>query len=96
MAYDTATPPKLVMPAPMGQGPGIWSYDSTDAAATVDGAGYITNAKALGMKVGDVVLVTDTDASPRIITSHLVASVNATTGVGDLSDGVTLGSTNSD
>ncbi len=97
MTYSTSAPPKCILPAFGGQGPSLWSYDSTDTASAVDASGYITNGGSLGMKVGDLVFVTDTDASPRIMTSHIVATVSATyPGAVDLSDGVTLGSTNTD
>ena len=95
--YSTSAPPKCITPAVSGDGPSIWSYDSVDAASVVRVSGYITNAKKLGMKVGDIVYVTDTDASPRITTTHIVAAISATTGAADLSDtGATVGSTNSD
>ena len=93
MAYVTTNPPKLELSTFNASGTSIWSYKSTDAAAVVDGDGYITNADDLGMKVNDLVFVTDTDASPPIVTSHRVATVTAG-GAADLSDtGATLGST---
>lgn len=70
----------------------IWGYRSADAIATVRAAGYISNAKAMGMRVQDLVLVQDT-ATPTF-QFCLVISVNATTGVGDLSDGTTVAQTN--
>ena len=77
------------------QHPATWSYESEDASTVVDAAGYITNASKLGMKVGDIVYVTDTNASPIIVTTHVVTAITA--GAADLSDlGATLGSTNSD
>lgn len=95
MAYATSNPPKLLLGAFAGVGPSVWSYSSTDAAGVVDGAGYITNATALGMKVGDIVFVTDTDASPIIVTTHVVTAI--TSGAANLSDtGATVGSTNTD
>jgi len=85
------------VPAVAGTGPSLWTYNSTDPAADVDGAGYFTNAKKLGMKVGDIVFVTDTDASPPITTSHRVYAIDSTTGAADLSDtGATIGSTAGD
>jgi len=95
MTYATSNPPKCVMPAVAGTGPSWWTYDSTDAGSAVDAAGYITDAKKLGMKVGDIVIVTDTDASPAATTAHRVVSI-AADGSADLSDGIAFGSTNSD
>ena len=97
MAYSTSSPPQLLIGAfTAGNHASIWTYESTDASTVVDGDGYITNADALGMKVGDIVFVSDTDASPLITTTHIVTSVTAG-GAGDLSDlGATVGSTDSD
>lgn len=98
MTYATTNPPQLLFKGGIGNVyPSIWGYNSTDTATAVDASGYITNAKQLGMRAGDLVIVTDTDASPVVTTTHRVVSVNATTGAADLSDlGATLGSTNSD
>lgn len=95
MAYDTAGL-NLVQEGFAGQTPNIWSYRSTDNAAAVDASGYITDALKKGMKVGDLVRVQDTD-NAYLTSMHVVVTVNATTGVADLSDGTTIGSaTNSD
>ena len=96
MAYATSNQPKLGLSGFNASGLSIWFYESTDAAGVVDADGYITDGDDLGMKLGDLVFVTDTDASPRIMTSHIVASVTAG-GAVDLSDlGATMGSTDSD
>ena len=90
MAYDTANPPQLVMGALGGTGSQVWSYRSTDASTVVDAAGYITNGGNLGMRVGDIVIVTDTDASPPAVTIHGVNSVSTTApGAVDLTDAYT-------
>lgn len=88
MAYSTSAPPRLVNPSftNVSGEIGTWDYSSTDAGTVVDASGYITNAKTLGMKVGDIVRVIDTDASPVTVTLHRVAAVN-TDGSADLSDG---------
>lgn len=97
MAYSTNTPPELIISGPLTGAGKKWIYKSTDANTVVRVVGYITNARALGMQVGDVVEVHKTDASPYIVTSHVVSAINATTGAADLSDlGATLGSTNTD
>ncbi len=92
MAYS-ATPAGF--PSLIAQGIGgkdkHYKYRSTDAAATVRAAGYITNALELGMKVGDTVVSVDTDDATQLNTMHAVVTVNATTGVGDLSDGIGTG-----
>lgn len=90
MAYSTSNPPQLVQGTVGGVGSQVWSYRSTDAAATVDTASYITNGGNLGMRVGDQVIVTDTDASPPVVTIHMVNSVSATApGAVDLQDAFT-------
>lgn len=60
MAYSTSIPPRRVSGG-IGNCPGVWHYSSADAKATVNGAGYITNGVALGMKLGDVVHIFDTN-----------------------------------
>lgn len=95
MTYATSNPPALMFAAFGGVGPSVWQYKSTDASTAVDAAGYIANAGSLGMKVGDLVFVTDSDASPIIVTTHVVTAI--TSGAADLSDlGATVGSTNTD
>lgn len=91
MAYSTSNPPKLLMPS-FDNGTNqcaFWSYTSTDAAAVVDGDGYISNGQDLGMKVGDLVYVVDSDASPVIVTLHRVVSLSTSNRSVDLSDGNT-------
>lgn len=96
MTYATSNPPSLMQQSIGNSAPAIWTYSSTDATATVDGSGYITNGGALGMKVGDLVIVNDT--TNKIMTSHYVITVSSTyPGAVDLSNGTTIGTaTNSD
>ena len=103
MAYVTSNPPVRMSEYPLtsfgnsqGAGGAQWVYKSTDAASVVRVAGYITNAAKLGMQVGDIVWVHDTDASPYTVTLHIVSAINATTGAADLSDAASTASTNSD
>lgn len=75
MSYSTSNPP-AVMSGPL-TGPGKqWSYRSTDVATDVDASGYFTNGDALGMKVGDIVWVFDTDTND-VMTIHRVTAVTA-------------------
>lgn len=62
MAYATTNPPAKVVGSIGNRS--FWHYSSADDDATVNGAGYITNALELGMKVGDLVYVFDT-ATPK-------------------------------
>jgi hypothetical protein len=95
MAYSTSAPPMLINQTVGGEHR-HWIYRSTDAATVVRVTGYITNAQKLGMQVGDLVEVIDTDASPVARQLMNVVSINATTGAADLSDGVAVTATNSD
>jgi hypothetical protein len=94
MAYSTSTPPALIA-QPIGGGAGsVWVYSSTDAAAVVDAANYITNGGDLGLHVADTMYVIDSDASPVITTLHQVSATgNGTT---DLNDLTTITQTDSD
>lgn len=80
MAYSTSNPPQLRVPTIGGTGPQWWSYESADAEAAFDDAGYITNADVLGMQTGDVVIVLDTTNSLTTI-----AQVTVSSGAGTLS-----------
>ena len=74
MGYSTSIPPQLRVPAVGGLGPQIWSYESTDDDATVNGADYFSNGDDLGMAVGDLVIVYDTTnpvvAAPPLVTDE--------------------------
>lgn len=75
MAYAATNPPTLTSQR-VGGGGAVWTYLSTDVHTDVDAAGYFTNGDALGMKVGDVVLVIETDNS-YAQTTHSVTAVTA-------------------
>jgi hypothetical protein len=84
----------LILSSLGGTGASLWAYESADAGTVVDGDGYFSDGDDLGMKVGDIVFVTDTDT--QLTTSHVVLSVTAG-GAADLGDGTTIGdSTDSD
>lgn len=74
MAYVTTSPPIKI-----SQGidsVSLWLYQSADAAATVKAANYITNAQALGMKVGDGIIILDTNTP--LATLAIVSAVAST------------------
>ena len=92
MAGYDSTKLSLLMPRIGGTGQQIWTYQSVDAAASVDASGYITDGGSRGMKVGDLVLVMDNDDTNYITTGHTVVTVSSTyPGAVDLSNGTTLG-----
>lgn len=74
MAYATTNPPAKLVEDISGSA-AVWIYKSTDDDATVNGAGYITNAGELGMQVGDLVLVIDTTTPKGSF--HYVASISS-------------------
>jgi lipid-binding SYLF domain-containing protein len=76
MAYATTNPPNCIIPRMGAGGTALWSYRHTDIHTDVDAAGYFTNGDALGMKVGDVVLVSKSDATIGT-TVHYVQTVTA-------------------
>ena len=57
----------------------VWILTGVDAVATVRGAGFISDAKAKGMRVGDVLINVDT-TTPLVSLSRVsvVASTGAT------------------
>lgn len=76
MAYATSNPPKLLVPG-MGSGqPSLWVYTSTDVHTAVAAADYFSNGDALGLKVGDIVLVSKSTATIGT-TVHYVSAVTA-------------------
>lgn len=85
MAYSIANPPACVQQMVGKTGGSTWIYDSADAATVVRVDGYITDAKDLGMAVGDVVNQRDT-AGGTVAHNYVVAAINAD-GSADLTDG---------
>lgn len=75
MAYATTNPPKLMVPR-IGTGTALWAYTSADIHTTVAGTDYFSNGDYLGMKVGDVVLVSKSTATLGT-TIHYVSAVTA-------------------
>jgi hypothetical protein len=76
MAYSASNPPAVMGAGPLTGAGNWWSYRSTDVATDVDASGYFTNGDALGMKVGDIVVVEDTDTATTV-TLHRVTAVTA-------------------
>lgn len=79
MAYSTSNPPNLISMGPIARGanrPKIWEYSSTDPATDVDAVGYFTDGDALGLNVGDLMIVLDSDTSTTM-TLHRVITVTA-------------------
>jgi hypothetical protein len=78
-----------------GNAPQLFSYTTTDTAATVDTSGYFNSIAGL-LKVGDVILrVTTSAGSVSTGGMHIVMSVSAA-GVVDVADTLALTVTNTD
>jgi hypothetical protein len=92
MAYSTAYPPTLRHSDIGNRGPAEWALDGSDAFSVVAASGYISNAKDLGMKVGDVVRYRQNTTPPTITTGYVAAITAA--GASDLTDGTALAATN--
>lgn len=89
MTYSTSNPPALKSPSPLTGAGQTWAYRSTDVATDVDATGYFTNGQALGMKVGDIVEVTDTDTSTTM-TLHRVTVLESDGSVTVSTTGLTI------
>lgn len=75
MAYVATNPPVRIASG-TGLSPQLWMYNSTDVHTDVDAADYFTNGSALGMRVGDAVIVGKTTATIGN-TIHYVTTVTA-------------------
>ena len=73
MAYATTNPPQLLVPR-IGGGNALWIYVHTDVHTDVDAADYFSNGYDLGMRVGDIVFVSKSDATIGT-TIHYVTTV---------------------
>lgn len=95
MAFDAAGFNAAGAQSKAGNAPQLWTYVTTDAAATVDTSGYF-NAVASLLKVGDVILRVTTSAGAVSTAGwHVVMTISAA-GVVDVSDTTALTVTNTD
>ena len=72
----------------------IWRLKTTDAIATVDGAGYITDAKGRGLVKNAVIMVkqfSDDNYDTAIAVNWLVVNAVNADGTADLSDSLAGG-----
>jgi hypothetical protein len=76
-----------------GNAPAIWTYTSTDAQSTIRASGYF-NSVASVLKVGDIIFCYSATCGTPVMST---AYVNSNTGtVVDITDGVTVTSTDTD
>lgn len=76
MAYATSAPPRLLASAKDGSTPRLWIYQSTDPSVTVAGTSYITDGENLGMRLGDAVIVQDTNNAYASV-MHTVSAISS-------------------
>lgn len=76
MAYSTTAPPFLSAGSVGNRVPNLWGYRSTDPVATVAASGYITDAKALGMRVGDFIMISDVSSSTALVSLGVLTAVS--------------------
>lgn len=78
-----------------GNAPQIWSYTTTDTAATIDTSGYFNSVASL-LKVGDLIYrVTTSGSAVSTAGLHCVMSISAA-GVVDVADTTAMTVTNTD
>src|SRR3546814_3794711 len=73
MAYAVTNPPAKI--AQTLTGGSVWLFKSADVDSDVNASDYFSNGEALGMKVGDLVLLIDT-ATPKA-SFHSVSAIHA-------------------
>lgn len=72
----------------------LWHYRSTNALATVNTSAFFADGQNRGMSTGDLVIVDDSDSSPRQVS---LATVNdIASGAADIGDGTDITATDSD
>lgn len=77
-------------------GNGLWFYGTTDVSSTLFASGAIADGYELGMKTGDVVIIScfiSTVTSSGTLTMGIVSSVSSTGGGTQLSSGSFMSST---
>lgn len=86
MAYSTSNPPRLEAQAIAG--PKQWVYHSTEGATLVVATDYFSDGQSLGMSLGDMVRVVETDNSYALsigrVTALSTSGTGATIAIGSL------------
>jgi len=85
MAFDAAGLNAAGGQSKAGNAPQMWTYTTTDSAATVDTSGYFNSIASI-LKVGDLIYrVTTSSGSVSTAGLHVVMSISAA-GVVDVAD----------
>lgn len=105
-ASSAANPPMMIGPSAIGgrfaanstsvyAGARLWFYNSSDGSTVLQGAGYFTDGKKLGMRVGDVLLAVcaaTQSSTDHILVAGILVTTDSTAGW-NLSTGGTMTST---
>lgn len=95
MAFDSTGLNAAGGQSKAGNAPQMWTYTTTDSAATVDTSGYFNSVSSL-LKVGDLIWrVTTSSGAVSTAGWHVVMSISAA-GVVDTSDATAATVTNTD
>jgi hypothetical protein len=94
MAYDSAGLNSAGAQSKAGNAPALWTYTTTDTAATVDTSGYFNSASSL-FNVGDIIFRVTT-SSGAVSTAGMHVVVSNASGVVDVSDTTALTVTDTD
>ena len=92
MAYATTNPPRLIAQSTGASTGALWYYTSTDNQAAVRVSGYFTNGFDLGIRAGDMLLMTDTDDYAGAI---MICNASTSTAT-DFTDGTAIAATDTD
>lgn len=85
MAYTPGSAAQVVQYIDNSSPGKFWFLAGTDAVGTVEGAGYISDAQSLGMKVNDIVFYVKTDTmNLYILIVTAVSSTGSTLGTSPL------------
>lgn len=75
-----------------GNAPSMYLYKTSDTQATVNTAGYFNDLSSV-LSVGDIIFVYSTDSSGSLVVTYVNSN---SSGVVDVTDGTTIGATDSD
>lgn len=91
MAYS-ATGFVTVCASKAGNAPSMYLYKTSDTQATVNTQGYFDSLSSV-LSVGDIIFVYSTDSSGSLVVTYVNSN---SSGVVDVTDGTTIGATDSD
>lgn len=92
MAFDS-TGWNCVNAAKRGNAPSVYTYATTDTAATMNTAGYFNDLSG-SLEIGDIIMAyTDTGGTPSLVVTYVNANAS---GVVDIADGTAISSTDTD